>query len=122
MRRPGDAGGGPDPRRESVRGLHQLEGYLLWQGETATAREQAEAFADRLPWLTGPQREEVVLAYTDDRLEVSRAVICRIADRARELQRQYAARYRTLQVRLLALFLVAVAGSGALLRLLGDTG
>ncbi|MCD0484026.1 hypothetical protein LO771_16910 [Streptacidiphilus sp. ASG 303] len=118
MRRPG-------PRGESDRGIHQLEGYLLWQGETAAAREQAEAFADRLPWLTGPQREDVVRVYTADRLEVSRATVRRIADRARELRHEYTARYRALRLRLLALSLLGVAcaaGAAALLGLLGDPG
>lgn len=121
MRQPGEAAGRQDT--EPSRGLRQLEGYLLWQGEVTTAGRQAEAFADRLPWLTGAQREEVVRAYTADRLELSRATIEHIAHRARELQQQYSARYRTLQIRLLALSLVAVAALETVLRLLAaDTG
>ncbi|MFJ6216881.1 hypothetical protein ACIQGZ_26655 [Streptomyces sp. NPDC092296] len=115
MSRRRDAG---DPGRECAAGLRQLDGYLLWHGETARAREQAEAFADRLPWLLGPQREEVVRVYTAERLETSRATIVRIADRTRQLQRQYAARYRALRLRLLALSLAAWACLGTLLGLL----
>ena len=99
-------------REECSQGLRQLEGYLLWEAESAAARAGAEEFADRLPWLTGAQREEVVRICTADRLEVSRAVIHRIADRARELQGEYSTRYRTLKIRLLALFLTAAAGLG----------
>jgi hypothetical protein len=95
-------------RREQARGINELEGYLLWQAETASAQEQADAFANRLPWLTGEQRAVVVREYAADRLEVSRAVVRRIAGRARELQAEYCARYRTLRMRLVALLVMAV--------------
>ncbi len=100
-------------RKECDRGLNEMAGYLLWQAEESEAATRAEAFAKRLPWLTGAQREEVVRVYTEDRLETSRAVIQRIADRARELQREYSERYQRLRIRILGLFLAGATGFGA---------
>lgn len=92
-----------DTRKEteahSARGIAQLEGYLLWNAEVAEAHRQARSFADRLPWLTVAQREEVERAYAADRMALSRSVLTRIADRAAELRREYGERYRQLKVR-----------------------
>nr|WP_202446789.1 hypothetical protein [Streptomyces sp. SID5468] len=109
-------------RRECAKGINDVEGYLLWQAEAASAAAGAEVFADRLPWLTSAQREEVVRVYTDDRLELSRAVLERIADRARSLQREYGERYRLLRIRLLGGYLAAAAGAAAVLLALGRPG
>ena len=122
--RGGEARGGmaePAPG-ECAKGVSEIEGYLLWQAETAAARDHAERFADRLPWLTCGQREEVVRAYTADRLETSRQVIRRIAGRARELQAEYQARYEVLRMRLLGMFVAALAGCTGVLLVLSKVG
>ncbi|MGW8375490.1 hypothetical protein [Streptomyces sp. ODS28] len=79
--------------------MAQLEGYLLWNAEVAEAHRQARDFADRLPWLTSTQREEVERVYADDRITVSRGVLTRIAGRAGELRSEYSAAYRQLRLR-----------------------
>ncbi|WP_405745203.1 hypothetical protein [Streptomyces canus] len=104
---------GPDVRpgwhsQEYSRGLNELEGYLLAQTEVTDALSSAEAFAGQMPWLTTAQREEVVRLYATDRLQISRATLQRVTDRALELQCQYSSRYHVLQLRLLGLFLSAL--------------
>ncbi|MDQ0687364.1 hypothetical protein QFZ56_006327 [Streptomyces achromogenes] len=95
--------------QECARGLNELESYLLAQAEVTEALSSAEAFAAQLPWLTTAQREEVVRLYITDRLQISRAFLQRVTGRALELQSQYSSRYHALQVRLLGLFLSALA-------------
>jgi hypothetical protein len=91
---------------EVAAGINQLEGYLLWQAETDRARDCARDFSARLPWLTTAQREEVEHAYTQDRLQQSRAYLLRIAGRCRELQREYQQRYDALRRRLAIAFVL----------------
>lgn len=86
---------------DSAAGLRILEGYLYWQAETDRARHDAEEFADKLPWLTTAQREDVVRLYRLERVEASRAYVDRIAGRCQLLQRQYTARYQQLKIRVL---------------------
>jgi hypothetical protein len=109
-------------RKEAAKAVNDVEGYLLWQAEVTAAAAQAEAFADRLPWLTTVQREDVVRVYTDDRLELSRAVLQRVADRALTLRQEYTERYRVLRMRVLGVFLTAVAGTAGVLVALDRTG
>ena len=91
---------------EAAVGINQLEGYLLWQAETDRARDSAREFSARLPWLTTDQRVEVERAYTQDRLEQSKAYLLRIAGRCRELQREYQERYDALRRRLAVAFVL----------------
>ncbi|GAA2357921.1 hypothetical protein [Streptomyces cuspidosporus] len=116
---------GPD---EIESGIARLEGYLLCQRELGDARAEAEAYADRLPWLTTTQREEVVRLYAEERVELSRRMLRRIADRCEELRAEYTARYEELRRRLLyrcvavvlvALTVLAVMGAVALWAALG---
>jgi hypothetical protein len=118
VRGPTGSAGRPGPPPDCARGLNQLEGYLYWQAQTATAGRQAQAFADRLPWLTSGQREEVVRIYTADRLELSRATLDHIAERVRELRSEYAARYHQLKIRVLGLSLLALTALAAVRELL----
>nr|WP_042417039.1 hypothetical protein [Streptacidiphilus anmyonensis] len=99
-----------------------LEGYLYWQAETARAQEEAERFADRLPWLTSGQREDVIRLYREERLVTSRAFLDRIAERVRGLQQEYAARYQQLKIRVVAASFAATAGLVAADALLRQTG
>ncbi|WP_037673252.1 hypothetical protein [Streptomyces griseus] len=92
-----------------ARGLNELESYLLDQAEATDTLSCGEAFAAQMPWLTTAQREEVVRLYATDRLQISRAALQRVTDRVLELQCQYSSRYRALQVRLLGLFVSALA-------------
>ena len=89
---------GPVGSADAAAGLRRLEGYLYWQAETDRAHEDAEAFADRLPWLTTAQREDLVRLYRRERLQTSRAFIERVSDRAEQLQREYSARYEHLRI------------------------
>lgn len=110
---------------DQARGLAQLEGYLLWNAELAEARSRAGSFADRLPWLTAAQREEVEQAYTADRLALSRSTLSRIADRAAQLRTEYEARYRQLKLRCVATCALTCAGlvcAGQLLSALTEGG
>ncbi|MFD7921069.1 hypothetical protein ACFV3R_17815 [Streptomyces sp. NPDC059740] len=103
-----------DSRHEAASGIAQLEGYLLWQQELGDARSRAEAFADRMEWLTEGQREEVVRLYAEDHLDLSRAALRRIADRCGELREEYTERYDQLRVRLLCRTTAVVVGMVAL--------
>jgi hypothetical protein len=103
-----------DSRREIASGLARLEGHLMCQAEIGNARAEAEAFADRMPWLTTAQREEVVRLYTDQRLAVARTVLQRVTDRCHELQSDYTARYEQLRRRLLCACVAIVLGTFAL--------
>jgi hypothetical protein len=99
---------------EEVRaGIARLEGYLLLERERTTARQEAEAFAQHLPWLTTAQHDEVVHLYTQHRLAMSQRLWQGTAHRARQLRGEYQARYdalrRRLMLRCVALFVVAVA-------------
>ncbi|SCK30652.1 hypothetical protein [Streptomyces sp. WMMB 322] len=99
----------------AVSGLRQIEGYLMAHTYRRTARAEAEAFADLLPWLTEAQYEEVVRIYTADRLDLTRRMLKTIRRRGTELQREYADRYEKLRRGLLckvtALLLVATSVS-----------
>jgi hypothetical protein len=95
---------------DSAAGLRMLEGYLYWQAETARAQQDAEQFADRLPWLTTSQRDDVIRLYRQERLETSRAFLDRIAQRVRGLQSEYADRYQYLKIRVLAASVATAAG------------
>ncbi|MEW1910426.1 hypothetical protein AB0442_18545 [Kitasatospora sp. NPDC085895] len=90
-------------------GLRQLEGYLLWQAEIATAQRDAAAFTELFPWLSTGQREEVAQAYVQKRLQVSRQAVTHIAQRCRELRSEYEDRYRRLRLGLVALLPFATA-------------
>ncbi|MEY7977962.1 hypothetical protein ACFW3A_09535 [Streptomyces pilosus] len=99
-----------NPRRDSARGLNQLEGHLLWAAEVDEARRRAGRFTAELPWLTTAQREEVERVYRADRIATSRETLVRIRDRAAELRTEYEGRYRQLRARCVGLTAVAVAG------------
>lgn len=91
------------PRQRSARssaGVAQIEGYLLCQATLSTAQAEAEAFADRLDWLTAAQREDVVHHYRQARVAVGHDTIRAVAARAKELAAQYAERYEELRRRL----------------------
>ncbi|MFI6103270.1 hypothetical protein [Streptomyces sp. NPDC051310] len=93
----------PSITRETAAAVNEIEGYLLCQAELRTAGIEGEAFADRMPWLTTAQREEVVRLYAQDRIELSKKLLRAIAARCEELRGEYTARYVTLRRRLLCL-------------------
>lgn len=103
---------GPDPDKDSARGLAQMEGYLLWNAEIEEARRLARRFTDELPWLTTAQREDVERVYAADRAEASRVMLVRIAARATELRGEYSRRYRRLGARCVAAAVVCVGTAG----------
>lgn len=100
---------------EASSGIQQLEGYLLAQSRVREARTHAVLFADRMPWLTSAQHEEVVSLYTQDHIAMSRRALEAVVARAGELRTEYTARYELLKRRLLCAFLTATAGSACLI-------
>lgn len=101
-------------REEAASGIARLEGFLLAQGRVLEARREASAFADRMPWLTTAQREEVVRLYVQDRVALTRRVLEALVSRAGELRAEYTARYESLRRRLLCAAVAALLTSGAL--------
>lgn len=85
---------------EAARGINRIEGYLLAQAERDRARAEAEAFADRLPWLTAGERDEVVRLYAAERMELCRRVLHGVSDRCAELREEYTEHYGRLRRRL----------------------
>ncbi|URM89042.1 hypothetical protein LUW75_02300 [Streptomyces sp. MRC013] len=100
--------------RETAAGINRVEGYLLAQAELLRAREEGEAFARRMPWLTTAQHEEVARLYAEDRIELSKKVLRAIADRCVELRGEYTARYVQLRQRLLCLSVASLLIAAAL--------
>ncbi len=103
-----------DGPRDIAAGIARLEGHLIWQAEIHNAQTEAEALADRMPWLTYTQRDELVHLYTDARLDVSGSVLLRIAGRSHELRAEYTARYEQLRRRLLCACVAITLGTVAL--------
>lgn len=106
-------------RTGTAEGLAQLEGYVLLHAEREAAREAAQAFTDRMPWLTHGQRQEVARLYTEDRVILLRHTLEHIAHRCHELRGEYGDRYARLRRRVLcvavALLLAATALCSAVL-------
>ncbi|MEV0777762.1 hypothetical protein ACIBLA_29640 [Streptomyces sp. NPDC050433] len=100
----------PTPGEASV-GIQQLEGYLLAQSRVREARTHAVIFADRMPWLTTAQHEEVVGLYTQDHIAMSRRALETVVARAAELRAEYTARYELLRRRLVCASLTALTGA-----------
>ncbi|WP_329381234.1 hypothetical protein [Streptomyces sp. NBC_01716] len=96
---------------EAAAGIQQLEGYLLAQSRVREARAHAVVFADRMPWLTTAQHEEVVRLYTQDHIAMSRRALELVVARAGELREEYTARYELLRRRLVCASLTAVIGA-----------
>ena len=88
-----------------------MEGYLLAQSRLLEARTHATMFADRMPWLTSAQYEEVVSLYTEDHIAVSHRALEAVVARAGELRAEYTARYELLRRRLLCAGLTTLTGS-----------
>lgn len=94
----------PEPRApqgSARRGVQQFEGLLLWEGHRQRARNEAEAFARRLPWLTRDQRKDLEHHYAQVRLADAVRALEQTRARAGELREEYAARYAELRRRLL---------------------
>ncbi|MFV2119232.1 hypothetical protein ACE14D_12630 [Streptomyces sp. Act-28] len=109
----------PPHVRETAAGINAIEGYLMAQATMRRAREQAEAFAGRMPWLTTGQREEVVRQYAADHLEQSKEALQAIVRRAAELRAEYTERYEELRRRLLRVVAASITLAAALVAGLG---
>lgn len=70
-------------------GLNELEGYLMSSAAHHRAAREAEAFADRLPWLGRAEREDIVRLYTADHLAGTREVLHEITHRSQELKEEH---------------------------------
>ncbi|MFD5427963.1 hypothetical protein [Streptomyces sp. NPDC127084] len=106
----------PSPYEGVRDGLRRLDGYLYWQAELAEARREAVAFCETLPWLTTAERRELEERYTRARVDMSKVVTRRVADRCVELRGEYETRYqrlrrRTFGLSLLGCFLLLTAGA-----------
>ena len=109
------APGGADGRgNDTAAGVNAIEGYLLWQAETARGQERARGFAAGLTWLTTAQREEVERAYLRDHLEHAEAALRATAERVTQLRAEYRAAYNALSRRLVATFLLVLGVAVAL--------
>ncbi|GGQ18604.1 hypothetical protein [Streptomyces roseolilacinus] len=100
--------------RETAEGINRIEGYLLARAELLKAREEGEAFARRMPWLTTAQHEEVARLYAEERVEVSKRALRAVADRCVELRAEYTARYTRLRRRLLCASVASLVTAAAL--------
>lgn len=98
---------------EASAGIQQLEGYLLAQSRVRESRTHAVVFADRMPWLTTAQYDEVVSLYTQDHIAMSRRALESVVARAAELRAEYTARYELLRRRLVCASLAALIGAAA---------
>lgn len=90
-----------------------MEGYLLYQSHVSNARAEAERFAQRLPWLTSGQHEELVRLYAAERMALSRRLLRATADRCAELRAEYTERYQQLRRRVWCAALAVVLGVAA---------
>ncbi|MBH5333962.1 hypothetical protein IHE55_03750 [Streptomyces pactum] len=93
-------------------GLARIEGYLMCRAALHTAREEGEAFAAGLTWLTTAQHEEVARRFAEAHVEVTRTALRSVVARCEELKEEYTARYEQLRRRLLcttAVLLVSAA-------------
>ncbi|MFH8370087.1 hypothetical protein [Streptomyces sp. NPDC018031] len=82
-------------------GIARIEGYLLCQAALRRARDEGQAFADRMPWLTTAQHQEVARRFAEAHVEVTRTALRSVAARCEELKAEYTARYELLRRRLL---------------------
>jgi hypothetical protein len=94
---------------EAEAGIRDLEGHLLWAAQIADARVAAQEFAARCAWATTDERADLARLYADRRLDDSREMTDRIAERARGLQAQYEHRWREVKSRLVLGVLLTVA-------------
>lgn len=97
MMRPAKRAGDP----AAADGIARCEDFLFWHAEAGDARIAARAFADRMPWLTTGQREEVLRLYVADRLDLTGVTLRRLSRREGALRDAYEERYRSLRQRLL---------------------
>ncbi|MCZ4097442.1 hypothetical protein G3I60_07195 [Streptomyces sp. SID13666] len=103
-----------DSPRDIAAGIARLEGHLIRQAEIHNAQAEAEAFADRMPWLTDTQRDEIVRLYADARLDVSLRVLRQVTVRCHELRAEYTTRYEQLRLRLLCTCVALTLGAFSL--------
>ncbi|MFB9466552.1 hypothetical protein [Streptomyces cinereospinus] len=92
---------GGERRRLADALANEAEGYLVACAEREAARREAEQLCARLPWLTTAQAEDLGHRLVEQRLEVTRGILRRSADRAERLHRAYEARYAHLRRTLL---------------------
>lgn len=95
--------------RQVERGIRDLEGHLLWAAEVAGSLQAGQNFASRFGWATTDEREDLASGYTDQRLEDSRQMIDRLAQRSSALQTQYENRWQEVKTRLVLGVLLVVA-------------
>jgi hypothetical protein len=94
--------------------IDEIESYLSRQAKISRAQRFAERFADRMPWLTTPQRQDLIRHYITDWLHLTD----HISSRYQGQRHQDALRYRSQKMRLVATLLgvvTATAGTVAVL-------
>ncbi|MFF7981434.1 hypothetical protein ACFZDK_20265 [Streptomyces sp. NPDC007901] len=87
----------------------EIEGHLLLASAQEECRAAAARTADRLGWLTDPQREDLERQLETEYLGLARTSWHRTAERGEELRGEYEARYRTLRQQLMAGFVLLCA-------------
>lgn len=96
---------------EAERGVRDLEDDLLWAAEIAHAPGAGQEFAARFGWASPAQRKELARTYAEHRLEHSRQMINRVADRAHALQAQHERRWQRARSRVLLALLLGLAAA-----------
>jgi hypothetical protein len=90
-------------------GISEIERYLKVQADIGRARQEAEAFTERLPWLTTAQRRDVAAAYTRQRLHTAHQHQQALSARCADLETVYERRVRQLRMHITVTVLLAAA-------------
>ncbi|MEU3823044.1 hypothetical protein AB0E74_26000 [Streptomyces sp. NPDC030392] len=106
---------GREEAADTAAGMARLEGYLAGQAHLREARTRAEAFVQRLPWLTATEREEIAERYAEAYAEQIAQALRLVVRRAAELREEYTQRYEELRRRLLCATVAALAAGAAVL-------
>ncbi|OEJ93364.1 hypothetical protein [Streptomyces thermolilacinus] len=100
---------------DTAAGMACLEGYLIAEAHLREARTRADAFVQRLPWLTTAEREEVAERYAEAYTDQATQALRMVARRAAELREEYTQRYAYLRRRLLCATVATLAAGVAAL-------
>ncbi|CAL9596695.1 hypothetical protein [Streptomyces sp. enrichment culture] len=100
---------------DTAAGLARLEGHLMAEAHLREARARADAFVQRLPWLTTAEREEVAERYAEAYTDQITQALRMVARRAAELREEYTRRYAYLRRRLLCATVATLAAGVAAL-------
>lgn len=104
-----------DETGEAKAGMVRLEGYLMSEAALREAREEANAFAQRLTWLGPGEQHEIAGLLAEHHLKGKREMLAAVVVRSEQLKAEYEARYEQLRRRLVCATVTSVAGTVAVL-------